>query len=443
MMRQAMLLGLVASGLLGAASKPAPVSFYKDVLPVLQKNCQGCHRTGEAAPMSFTSYQTVRPWAKAIREAVLAKRMPPWFASAEDRGKFHNERTLSSEEIAKISAWVDAGAPEGDRKDAPPPVAFTEGWNIGTPDKVVAMPAAFPVPASGTIEYTYIVMPLNLAQDTWIQAAEVRPGNRAVVHHVIAFLREPGSKWMADAKYGEPFVPKPQKRNARNANQENSEAGGPGTELLVGYAPGLEAQMWLPGQAKLIKAGTDVVFQMHYTANGTAATDQTRIGLVFAKQPPKERVMTVAAMNPRFAIPPGAANHRVDSQFTLQADTRLVGLMPHMHLRGKSFEYFAVYPTGEKERLLTVPRYDFNWQLFYYLKEPRVFPKGTRIECIAHFDNSANNKFNPDPSKEVRWGDQSWEEMMIGWLDVAFPADMNPLKLYQSDKPAARPSGGE
>ncbi|MCS7024757.1 MAG: cytochrome c [Bryobacteraceae bacterium] len=442
MKRRMFLFSLLFCVSLAAANKPAPVSFYKDVLPVLQKNCQSCHRAGEAAPMEFTTYQSTRPWAKAIREAVLSKRMPPWFASADDRGKFHNERLLAPEEVAKITAWVDAGAPEGNPADAPPTPPFIEGWNIGKPDKVVEMPTPFRIPASGTIEYTYIVLPLDLKQDTWIQAAEVRPGNRAVVHHVIAFLREPGSKWLAEAKYGEPFVPQRRNRSSRTSNQENSEAGGPGTELLVGYAPGLEAQRWLPGQAKLVKAGTDVVFQMHYTANGVATTDQTKIGLVFAKQPPKERVMTLAATNARFVIPPGAPNHRVDSQFTLHTDTRLVGLMPHMHLRGKSFEYYAVYPTGEKERLLTVPRYDFNWQLFYYLKEPKFFPKGTRIECIAHFDNSPNNKYNPDPTKEVRWGDQSWEEMMIGWFDVAFPSDMDPMKIYREEKALASTSAG-
>lgn len=429
---------LVFPVIAGAGTTSAPVTFYKDVLPVLQKNCQSCHRPGEAAPMAFSNYQSVRPWAKAIRETVLAKRMPPWFADPAV-GKFSNAHTLTEAERATIVAWADAGAPEGDKKDAPPPVAWTDGWNIGAPDRIIEMPKPFQVPATGTVEYTYLVLPLNLKEDTWVQMAEVRPGNRAVVHHVIAFLRDPGSKWMRDAEPGVPFVPK---KGARRA--EASAAGGPGSELLVGYAPGMEASKYRPGQAKLLRAGTDIVLQMHYTTNGKAAMDQTKVGLVFAKEPPKERVMTLGATQAKFVIPPGADNHRVDSQFTLQADTKLVNLMPHMHLRGKSFLYTAVYPSGEREVLLNVPKYDFNWQYFYYLDQQKVLPKGTRIECVAHFDNSANNKANPDPTVEVRWGDQSWEEMMIGWFEVAFPHDMNPGKIYRADKPEAqRTTGGE
>ncbi|MBL8178724.1 MAG: cytochrome c [Bryobacterales bacterium] len=438
-MKIPLLLALLASTA-GAAMKPARVTFYKDVLPILQKNCQECHRAGEAAPMALTTYEEVRPWAKAIKVSVLAKKMPPWFADPA-YGKFHNERVLNPDEIATIATWVDKGSPAGDKREAPPMRQWTEGWSIGKPDLVVEMPKPFAVPASGTIEYTYLVLPLHLKRDTWVQAAEVRPGDRAVVHHVIAFLREPGSQWMRDVEYGVPFVPDKRARNSRNGGA--SEAGGPGSELLVGYAPGLQAQIFRSGTAKLLKAGTDVVFQMHYTANGKAASDQTKIGIVFAKAPPKERVMTMAASNTKFVIPPGASDHRVESQFTLQADTRLTGLMPHMHLRGKAFQYKAVYPGGESEVLLNVPRYDFAWQLFYYLAEPKVFPKGTRIECVASFDNSANNGFNPDPSKEVRWGDQSWEEMMIGWFDVAFDASLNPVRLYRSEKPAKPATGGE
>jgi hypothetical protein len=419
---------MIPIALTALSAAPAPVTFYKDVLPVLQKNCQQCHRPGEAAPMALLDYDQVRPWARAIKESVLAKRMPPWFADPA-YGKFHNARVLSEQEKQTLVSWANAGAPKGDPQHAPAPLQWVDGWNIGNPDRIIEMPAAYHVPAEGTIEYTYVVLPLNLTEDTWVQAAEVRPGDRAVVHHVIAFLREPTSKWMRDAEYGVPFVPK----------KSRSEAGGPGSELLVGYAPGLQPFVYEPGTAKLLKKGTDVVFQLHYTANGKATTDQTRIGLIFAKQPPQKRAMTLAATNAKFVIPPGADNHRVDSKFTFQAGAELLGLMPHMHLRGKSFEYEAVYPTGEREKLLSVPRYDFNWQLFYNLKQRKPLPKGTTIECVAHFDNSANNRFNPDPSKEVRWGDQSWEEMMIGWFDVAFDAQMDPAKLFRKEK---RPSAG-
>lgn len=410
---------------------PKPVTFYKDVLPVLQKNCQGCHRPGEAAPMSFLDYEHTRPWAKAIRETVLAKRMPPWFADPK-YGKFHNARVLADAEIQTLTAWADMGAAAGDRKDAPVPLAFVEGWNIGTPDRIVEMPQPYEVPAKGTIEYTYFVLPLNLKEKAWVEAAEVRPGARSVVHHVIAYVRPPGSKWLRDVPPGVPHVPK-----------KGVGEGSGAMELLVGYAPGLQPTAYAPGTAKLLEPGSDLVFQMHYTADEKSTPDQTRIGLRFARQPATRRAMTVPIINSKFVIPPGADNHRADAKFVFHADATLVGLMPHMHLRGKDFQYDAVYPTGERETLLRVPRYDFNWQLFYNLAEAKSIPKGTRLECVAHFDNSANNKHNPDPTVEVRWGDQSWEEMMIGWFDVAFPASMDPSKLFRAEKPATPARGAE
>jgi len=402
-----------------AASAP---TFHKDVLPVLQRNCQGCHRPGEAAPMALLTYEQTRPWAKAIKQAVAQKRMPPWLAEP-GIGKFHNDRTMPAADIATLTAWADAGGPAGDPKDAPPAKPFVEGWAIGKPDLEIEMPTAVEVPASGTIEYTYVIVPTGFTEDRWIAAAEARPGNRAVTHHIIAFLRPPGSKWFANREKGVPFVPK------KGENQ-----GEAASELLIGYAPGIQPSSFTRDQAKLVRAGTDLVLQLHYTSNGKAASDRSRIGLVFSKEPPAERVMTLAALTSKFVIPPQADNHRVDSQITLNADTQLVSLMPHMHLRGKAFEYRAVYPSGESETLLRVPKYDFNWQLYYVLAEPKLLPKGTRIECTAHFDNSANNPYNPDPKAEVRWGDQSWEEMMIGWFDVAFPRTLDPAKILRAEK---------
>jgi hypothetical protein len=444
-MRHLVLGFAIVSAAFGGSTASGNVTFHKDVLPVLQKNCQGCHRPGEAAPMSFLSYETTRPWAKAIRAAVLARKMPPWFADPA-AGKFRNAHTLTREETSTLAAWADSGAKEGNAADAPAALRFLDGWNIEKPDRIIEMPEAFNVPASGTIEYHYIVRPTNLTQDRWVRMAEVRPGNRAVVHHVIAFVREPGSRWLKEAKPGIPYVPEKRARPARTnrdpqrGQQETSEAAG-GAELLVGYAPGMEAAIFEPGQAKLLKAGSDIVLQMHWTANGKTASDQTKIGLVWAKEPVNQRVVTMNATNSKFVIPAGASAHQVDSQITLKADSTLISLMPHMHLRGKDFEYTAIYPTGERETLLRVPRYDFNWQFFYYLAEPKKLPKGTRIECVAHFDNSANNPANPDPSKEVRWGDQSWEEMMIGWFEVAIEPNANPVRLFREEKPA--PSAGD
>lgn len=410
-----------------AATTANTVTFNKDVLPILQNNCQGCHRPGEAAPMSFLDYKSTRPWAKAIKAAVATKKMPPWYADPHF-GKFSNARLLTTEQIAKLTVWADTGAPEGNPADAPAPVRWVDGWNIGDPQKVFTMPEKFPIPAQGTVEYQYVVLPTGFTQDMWIQRAEVRPGNRALVHHVIAFVRPPGSKWLADAEPGVAFVPG---RSKRSRNSEGGDGGMTGVELLVGYAPGLQPQVAEPGKAKFVKAGSDIVLQLHYTANGTPGDDQTKIGLIFAPETPKQRLLTVNATNAKFIIPAGDPNYEVKSSITLQDDTELVWLMPHMHLRGKDFVYRAVYPTGEEQTLLSVPHYDFNWQLAYQPEKPIVLPKGTRIDCTAHFDNSANNPANPDPKKEVRWGDQSWEEMMIGWFDIAIDAKADPISIFK------------
>ena len=431
-----MSLAVLAAQPVWAATNAAPVTFNKDVAPILQKQCQGCHRPGEVGPMSLLTYAETRPWAAAISEAVLTRKMPPWFADPHF-GKFTNERVLSQRETDTLVAWARSGAPEGKPADAPPPVNFTAGWGMGKPDVVIEMPTAFEVPASGTIEYQYVVIPTGFTEDKWVVQAEARPGNRAVTHHVIASAREPGSKWMREAIPGVPFVPKKRPRKEEPARDERSTDNGSGaTELLVGYAPGMAPMELKPGQAKLVKAGSDIVLQLHYTTNGKPATDRTRVGLIFAKEPPKERVFTANAMNTKFVIPPGEANHKVEAQITLQEEARLVDLMPHMHLRGKDFVYKLVYPTGETETVLNVPRFDFNWQLFYYLDQPKVLPAGTRIECTAHFDNSPNHPGNPDPGAEVRWGDQSWEEMMIGWFDLAVDAGRNPRDVFKKVKAA-------
>jgi hypothetical protein len=417
-----MLLTIVAT----AATVPAPRTFSKDVAPIVQARCQGCHRPGEAAPMSFMNYQEVRPWAKAIKQAVVLKKMPPWFADPASI-HFRGDRSLSQAEIDTLVAWVDAGAPEGNRKDLPPARQYVTGWNIGEPELVLEMPQTFDVPASGTVDYQYVILPYKFTEDRWVQASEVRPGARSVVHHVIAFIREPGSKWMRDMQPGVVFVP------PVNAKGERQEFGG---DMLGGFAPGVPPEALQPGQGRLVKAGSDVVFQLHYTSNGKAQQDKTKIGLIFCKEPPAQRVMTLGASNRRFAIPAGDANYRVDAEFELGHDVALTSLLPHMHLRGKDFEMRAIYPTGETQILLKVPRYDFNWQLWYSPASEMILPKGTKIACTAHYDNSANNPANPDPAKEVRWGEQSWEEMMIGFFEVSFPANMDPKLLIPERKPA-------
>lgn len=411
------------------AGSPA-VTYNKDVAPILQSHCQGCHRPGETAPMSLLTYKQVRPWASSIKEAVALKKMPPWFADPHF-GQWSNDRSLSKAEIDTITRWVDSGAPEGNPKDAPVPAKFIEGWNIAKPDMVLEMPLEYHVPASGTIDYQYILIPGNFTEDKWVRMAEVRPGNRAVVHHVIAFVRPPGSKWMKDAQPGVPYVPKKGEPGRGDAQGE----------FLVGFAPGIIPEILEPGQAKLIKAGSDIVFQMHYTANGKETTDRSGIGLVFATEPPKERIYTLAAGTNKFTIPAGDANYQVDSEFQFAQDTRVISFLPHMHLRGKDFEYRVKYPDGHVETLLRVPHYSFSWQLSYFPKQDLVLPAGAVMECTAHYDNSVNNPDNPDATKVVHPGDQSWDEMMIGFFDVAIDPQMDPGKLLpKRSKPSAAPS---
>jgi hypothetical protein len=413
-----------------AATVPAPKTYSKDVAPIIQARCQECHRPGEAAPMSFGSYQQVRPWAKAIKEAVVLKKMPPWFAE-QQVGHFRNDRSLTKAEIDTVVSWVENGALEGNPADLPPAREYVTGWTIGQPEMVLEMPEAFEVPPSGTIEYQYVILPYKFTEDRWVQAAEVRPGDRSVVHHVIAFIRDPNSKWGRDQKPGVVFLPE------RN---EKGDRPGLSGDMLSGFAPGAPPQVLAPGRGRLIKAGSDIVFQLHYTANGKAGKDRTKVGIVFCRQPPEQRVMSLLAQNRKFVIPAGDANYRVDAEYELGHEVTLGALLPHMHLRGKDFEFRIIYPTGETQALLRVPRYDFNWQLWYDPAQEMVLPKGTKIACTAHYDNSVNNPSNPDATKEVRWGDQSWEEMMAGFFDVVFPAGMDP-KLLQAEKKTVPRSG--
>ena len=379
------------------------VTFSKDVAPIFFKSCAECHRPGEIAPMSLLTYKDARPWAKAIREKVVERVMPPWHADP-NHGQFLNDRRLSQQEIDTIVAWADGGAVEGNPKDLPPTPKFTEGWRIGNPDETFSIPEQ-PVPAEGVIKYQYFTVPTNFTEDKWITAAEIRSTGRSAVHHVIVFVMEPN----APGRQGE-------------------------QRLLGGTAPGEQPATFQPGYGKRIPAGSKLVFQMHYTPNGTATKDVTTIGLIYAKQPVKHAVFTRPVLQTKFAIPPGDPNYEVKSTYTFTEDSHITSFMPHMHLRGKDFEIKATYPDGTSKILLSVPKYDFNWQTYYVPKEPVAIPKGTKIDCTAHFDNSTKNRFNPDPAKEVRWGDQTWEEMMIGWLSYYYD---NP----QPQKPAEAATG--
>jgi hypothetical protein len=391
--------------------------FYKDVLPVLQKHCQECHRSGEIAPMPLVSYAGTRPWAKAIREQVIARKMPPWFADPM-YGHFANDRSLSQPEIDTLAAWVKTGAPAGDPKDAPPPRDWPRGWNIGMPDAVFEMPQAFAVPAKGAVEYQYLILPTHFTEDRWVQKVEVRTSSRAAVHHAVVYIREPGSKWLE----GEP---------REKTFSVPLAKGFTTSDLLMVYTPGNSYDQWPAGIAKRIKAGSDLVLQMHYTASGRAIQDRTRVGVVFAKEPPKQAVLSLQMSNDRFVIPPGDSNYRVQVSGTLPNDALLISMFPHMHLRGKGFEYLITGPNGHLETLLKINHYDFQWQLNYRLAEPRLIKAGTRLEWVGYFDNSPNNPNNPDPTAEVRFGEQSWEEMMIGFFDVLVDSELDKPKFFQ------------
>jgi hypothetical protein len=398
-------------------------TFYKDVLPLLQDHCQSCHRFGQVAPTPLVTYEQTRPWAAAIAGAVQSGTMPPWFADP-GFGHFSNDPSLTPQQIAVVTAWVEAGAAPGNPQDAPPPARWTEGWNIAKPDTVLPMPAPVPIPANGDIEYTYEIVPTHFLEDKWIQMAEVHPSSPQYVHHAVVYIRPPGSKWLRHAPTGMPFT-----ASTLNDPQDRLEAHGTTSDLLLVYAPGSSPDRWPEGMAKFVPAGSDLVFQVHYTTDGTAGHDQTSIGLVFAKQVPEQRVISLQLNDHSFIIPPGADNFRVEVQGTLPNDATLLSLFPHLHLRGKRFEYDIVHSDGSIETLLRV-NYHFHWQLSYRLAEPRLLKAGTRLRAVAWYDNSRNNPHNPDPGATVTWGDQTYQEMMVGFFDVAVPARIDKESFF-------------
>jgi hypothetical protein len=414
--------------LFAIASFGADVTFYSDVQPILEAKCQTCHRPGEVAPMSLVTYVDARPWAKAIKAAVLARKMPPW--SADPRyGHFLNDPTLTTDEIQTLSDWADGGAPAGDPITRPP-VAFQNGWKI-PPDVIVSLPHPIPVPAKGVVEITEVTIPTGFTRDTWVASIESRPGNPAVVHHADVFL-VPHKKGV---KYGVPEVTT-KLRDADGVAVDKVQSDDALRDLLgleAIYVPGVSpADYRVHGAAKLIPGGTDFIIQMHYTPNGTATTDQTQVGFTLAKEKPSRRFVTIVPTALRdeshFHIPAGDPNWESHAEVVFEQDAELAWLLPHMHLRGKDMTYRLIYPTGESETILTV-KYDFNWQLSYDLRNPIAVPKGTRLKVTAHFDNSPNNPFNPDPSKDVWWGDQTWEEMMIPYFGVIVKNKANPAKI--------------
>ena len=364
------------------------ITFNKHVAPILNARCVECHRSGEIGPFNLTSYEDVLGWEETILEVIADNRMPPWHADPKF-GHFSNDARLSDKEKGLLNQWVSNGMPEGDPKDLPEPPKFVEGWRIPEPDEVFEMKREFDVPAEGVVDYQRFVIDPGFTEDKYIYAAEARPGNRSVVHHIILYVVPPGE------------------RRTRL------------TDMVVGYAPGSLPVHLKNGVAMKIKAGSKFVFEMHYTPNGSPQTDKSYVGVCYADKADVEKeIFGRVAIQHRFRIPPRADNHVVTADYTSRSDEMLVSMMPHMHLRGKAFKYEAHYPDGTKEVLLDVPNYDFNWQTKYVLAEPKKLPRATRILCTAVFDNSEGNLVNPDPDQTVGWGEQSWDEMMIGFMET-------------------------
>ena len=426
-----------------------PVTYYKDVVPVLQKNCETCHRPGQIAPMNFQTYESARPWARAIKTAVLAKQMPPWFA--EPASHILNDRSLKPAEIDTLVRWADANAPAGNPSDAPKPIVWPEGgWQI-RPDLVVDGPT-YNVPATGVVEWTWFVIPGNFKQDTWVTSVEVKPSEPAVTHHIcLAYIpHHPDTKYFTASARDVP-------RDADGIEIARGRGAGPGagappaTDFLnspfgiLSRSNGLE-ECYEPGRmpadfrpfnaAKLIPAGTDIAVNVHYTPNGKPLTDRVQIGFTLAKTTPKRRYLALSTTSPsdrkQFAIPPMEPNWQAPpAVVTFTRNVELVGLMPHMHVRGKAARFYLDRPDGRSETILNVPRYDFNWQLWY--DTSIKVPSGSKMRVMAWYDNSPGNKFNPNPQATVYYGDQTWEEMHFPSYGVV----VDDIKLTQRDVVAA------
>ena len=390
----------VSGCIIGRIPKVEPhgeVTYSNQIARIFQDRCLECHREGEIGPFPLTTYDEVLGWGEMIREVVDQRRMPPWYANPE-HGSFANDRSMPEEEKELIARWVENGQPEGDSADLPEPRAFAEGWTIPEPDAVFYISdEPVPVPAEGVVDYQHFIVDPGFTEDKWVKAVQARPENRGVVHHIIVSLVEPG---------------------------EDSERGFRRRGGLAGYAPGMQSRVYPEGVGTLIPAGSLLRFQMHYTPNGIATQDRSSVGMVFADPDTiKYRAVGGVCGTTKINIPAGASDHVITAKRKLSRDTLFTGMMPHTHVRGNAFRYEVDYPDGRHEVLLDVPRFDFNWQLWYHLDEPKLLPKGSVIRTTAHYDNSDDNVFNPDPTVEVGYGPQTWDEMMFGWYSTIVPRE--------------------
>jgi hypothetical protein len=448
--------GLLA-GLSGLAA--AEVTFTHDVAPILYKHCVSCHHPNDIAPMSLLTYRDTRPWAAAIKQAVVTRKMPPWKADPHF-GKWSNDSRLNDAEIQTIVAWVNGSKAEGDPKDMPAQPEFIAGWHIGEPDAVIPIPE-HKLEATGPDEYTYITVPTNFTEDKWVVAAELKPGNRKIVHHAHVFVSDPEETTEAKKKPDNPAVEytkwlqvnqgsltfiRPEAPVIDDGCLKDDNGVFPGNKqtdlgsLISSYLPGREADVYPEGTARLIKAGSKVNFQIHYSrTTGKTESDITSVGLIFAKQPPKQIARRIDLSNHLFMIPAGAPDQEVTECHTFEKDMYITSLTPHMHLRGKAMKFDVTYPDGKTETLLDVPQYDFNWQITYRAASPIFIPKGTRLKIDAHFDNSPNNRVNPDPTKTIRWGSASEVEMMDGWVEYVDAVPNQPQQITSTAPGSGEP----
>jgi peroxiredoxin len=367
----------------------AGVTFAKDVERILQNRCQDCHRPGQSAPFSLLTYDDAVKHARMLKEVTTQRRMPPWHADPR-HGKFANDRRVTKDEVETVAAWVDAGTPQGDTKDAPKPRDFVEGWRHGKPDMIIRMPEEFEVPADGSLPYKHWTIDPGFKEDKWVKIAEGMPSAPPVVHHLVVYILKPGEK--------EPW--------SANGN----------IAILAGWAPGDLGTVCPPDTAMRLPAGCKFQFEMHYTPNGTKMKDRSAVGITFAEKPPRFEYFTNSFANESIVVPPNDPNYRAEQIWRMYGDARILSMVPHMHWRGKNYSYEIIYPDGKHEPLLNVPRWDFNWQNVYQLKEPLKLPKGAKIHAVAHWDNTSNNPYNPDPKATVKFGLQTWDEMMVGWV---------------------------
>jgi len=419
-----------------AGQDAVTVTFNRDVLPILQKNCQSCHRPGQVAPMPLLTYQQTRPWAKAMKTAVTTRKMPPWFADPQF-GHFLNDHALKQSEIETIAKWADAAAPEGNPKDAPPPLQWPEGWQI-QPDVIVEGPTTNGPghTKNDVVEWMSVTIPTGFKEDTWITSVQIKPDHPAVAHHICLGFNPHDP----DIEYFKPvWLDKPRGEDGSALPDKGPTFGPAGPN---GRFRSMAEDCYLPGNpvadyrdfkaGKLVPAGSDITLNLHYTPNGTPVTDHVQVGFTVAKEPPARRYVSLSTSAPsdpkRFAIPPNDPNWQSPpAEVTFIQDAELVYMMPHMHVRGKDMTYTLIYPDGRREVVLSVPRYDFNWQLGYNTSVK--VPKGTKLHVEAHYDNSANNKWNPNPNKTVYYGEMTWEEMMFPFFGVVINKDADPRKI--------------